>query len=50
VNNDDERQRIIAAVTQYLDQLPVDRDCGCALGRRWPRLVSYLIDVIRMTP
>lgn len=45
-----ERDRIVAAVRDFLQQLPVDRDCGCDLGRRWPRLVAQILDRIRMTP
>ena len=47
---DQDRHRIITAVIEYLNTLPVDRECGCDLGRRWPRVMSQLIDVIRRTP
>jgi len=46
----DERARIIAALLAYLQKLPVDRDCSCDLGRRWPRIVAQLVDTIRHTP
>lgn len=46
----DDRERVITAVHDYLKKLPVDRDCGCDLGRRWPRFVAQLLDTIRMTP
>ena len=46
----DERARIIDAVTQYLKGLPRDPQCPCLLCRRWPRFVSQLVDRIRMTP
>lgn len=46
----DERARIIGALVAYLQSLPVDRDCGCEIGRRWPRIVAQVVDVVRRTP